>query len=244
MRDPRKALNKIPEGRNLRDSTNGSRPEAGTPRPVTEFSRNLLEILSYSGLSQRELAAHLGINENHLSRLRHGKANPSARLKGSVTLLHRQILWESGAPAKDSSGQLEPGAQKGRWLPLIKWGPFASEIAAGNFASILLDWVPGWGLGVGCYAITIAEEAMEPLVCVGDLVFLDPSVAPKSGDIALVGVNDGSILIRRFYRSGKEGQCARLESAGESYATREMRLSELMFVHAAASLHRVWGPRR
>lgn len=166
---------------------------------------NNLELLVAEAGSASVLARLAKTSNSYLSQIRNQFATAKGTPRGVGDKLAARLEWAMGKPNgwMDESHEVatgdqavdntEPGSGHGSLRPLISWVQAGewTEIA-GDFA--LDDAEDVLPCPIHCSADTfvlrVRGESMEPKFHSGDLIFVDPQVAPVSGRYVVVRLKD------------------------------------------------------
>lgn len=209
-------------------------------RPLGACLRQRREAL---GLSQREVAARLGITDVYISRLELGKTLPSRRLVGPLAealsiepgVLERQWLAVRGPESLEQSGLLDaPRPSPPLMVPVI--GLVGADPEAPDFSDMGLppgastDQVarPPSTASPNAYALVVKGESMTPMLLPGDVLVVDPEKAVRNGDLAIVRDRSGGAYVKAVIR--RHGLWV-LKSYNTAFPEMTRRDAELRFVH-------------
>jgi SOS-response transcriptional repressor LexA len=152
-------------------------------------------------LSQRQLAVKAGIEQATLSRIERGEmdlVSPHvARLAKALAISPEELLHERS--------NVEPVRLNGRLVPVLDF------IQAGTFAGVapyfrdeeMTDFIPTMGgHSEDTFALRIRGESMTPDFREGDIVVIDPEIAPQPEDFVVGKDQGGEATFKRYHRRG------------------------------------------
>ena len=80
---------------------------------------------------------------------------------------------------------------------------------------------------------------MEPELKAGDRVVIAPNLEPRNGDVVLVKLKDGCVMVKMFQRVGLNGGVVRLTSENPLYAALEFPVERVRFVYPVMEFKRM-----
>jgi SOS-response transcriptional repressor LexA len=164
-----------------------------------------LELLVAEAGSAAALARLAGTSESYLSQIRNQLLTAKGTPRGLGDELAAKLERAMGKPNgwmdeaqqefMDERGRYntEPGPEPRRLHPLISWAQARgwAEISGNSEPGYAEDLLP---CPVRCsqdtFALRVRGESMEPKFHDGDLIFVDPQVAPVSGRYVVVHLED------------------------------------------------------
>jgi len=162
--------------------------------------------------TQTALARRSGVAQSTIGRILRGEVNPqSVNLERiakafSMSLAKLAELGQGDLPIGKSFDDLKSVERISR-VALISWdraGSFAD--ASGNPQSgDCEDWMPQPKYsGATTFALRVRGESMEPGYQHGDVIFVDPDVAPAHGKDVVVQLDDcNEVVFKRLVVEGK-----------------------------------------
>ena len=82
----------------------------------------------------------------------------------------------------------------------------------------------------GAYAVSVPNDFMEPRYLLGETVYINPSLPPRTGDFVLARKVDGAVMI---------GQIRHLDSSSITLCVCNGNDVEEVYPRAGLSLHRI-----
>jgi SOS-response transcriptional repressor LexA len=202
------------------------------------FLDKLNRLLSISNGRQRNVAETLGIESSYVSQLLNSKRKPSRQLE---ILLDSKLAELSKLPPSDKFSPVAILPSKRR-VPVVSWAlAGAAEGGVGHFedlATQIEEEVETESRDPNAFAIRIEGDSMEPTVLHGDAVVFEPNRLPRNGQICLAKLKNEKVYLKRFYRTGPEGEAIKLKSENPNYKPIEVKVTDIIFVYPAANLNR------
>ena len=178
------------------------------------------QTLERAGMSQADLARHLGLAPSAISRMLKGerqmKLLEAVQIAAFLGISQDEVLRHAGAGAgvAVSAGPARRGRPPRTHLPLIAGGARAEPIPIRSAARggadqemFLADGPIGYTprpanlTGVrGAYAIYMVGDSMEPRYAQGWLLHINPFKPPIRGRDVVVYKADQAVLIKQFVR--------------------------------------------
>ena len=166
-----------------------------------------LELLVEEAGSATSLARLAKTSESYLSqirnRLRTPKGTPRSVGDSLAEKLERALgkpigwmdepHWQTPEVAKPAIRKPEPDAEISRLYPLISWSQASqgTRISGHNEPDLIGDRLPcPVPCSIKTFVLRVRGESMEPRFHDGDLIFVDPEVAPISGRCVVVQLGD------------------------------------------------------
>lgn len=152
-------------------------------------------------ISQRQLALKAGIEQATLSRIERGEMD---LVSPHVSKLAKAL----GVSANDllqEGSNVEPVRMDGRLIPVLDY------IQAGSFAGVapyfrdeeMTEFIPTMGgHSADTFALRIRGESMAPEFKEGDIVVVDPELAPQPEDFVVGKDAAGEATFKRYHRRG------------------------------------------
>lgn len=191
-------------------------PASPTPGPATSPAPSLGSRIRARrhavGLTQEKLASHCGVSRAAVAQWEAGVTRPS--LDNLVEAAEALDVWLSWLTIGDQSlpGGATPFAATGpanyRELPILGFaeagrddGPAPACGAAPGAGLILADSA----LSPRAFALIIRDDSMAAEFTAGDVIIVDPAVAPRPGDFVLArSQRGGEAIFRKFRPRGAE----------------------------------------
>lgn len=152
-------------------------------------------------ISQRQLALKAGIEQATLSRIERGEmdlVSPHvAKLAKALAVTPEDLIGERSNVA--------PVRLDGRLVPVLDY------IQAGTFAGVapyfrdeeMTDFIPTMGgHSENTFALRVRGESMMPEFREGDIVVIDPEIAPQPEDFVVGKDQGGEATFKRYHRRG------------------------------------------
>lgn len=151
--------------------------------------------------SQRQLARDAGIEQGTLSRIERGEmdlVSPHVeRIAKALQLKPSQMLgFESN---------VEPASQSGRKIAVLDYvqaGALAGVASMFRFAEMTDFVITRENYSADTFALRIRGESMLPEFRHGDIVVIDPSIAPQPEDFVVGKGESGEATFKRYHRRG------------------------------------------
>lgn len=157
--------------------------------------------------TQTALAKKSGVAQSTIGRILRGEVDPqSGNLERiaktfNISLAMLAEMGQEGEPLAEASDDLK-SVERSERVPVISWSQ------AGSIADPLVNPQPGGGeewmprpkySGDRTFALRVRGESMEPGYQHGDIIFVDPDVAPVHGKDVVVRLGDRSkVVLRRL----------------------------------------------
>lgn len=91
--------------------------------------------------------------------------------------------------------------------------------------------------------LIVEGDSMDPEYQEGDRIVVAPNAEPRNRDVVVARLaEEGSAMLKRFFRTGPEGKTIRLESTNPNYAPIIKEISEFRFIYPVVDMRR--KPRR
>lgn len=194
-------------------------------------------------LTQQEFCKLLGIDRTYLARLETGHKFPSARLQADIKEAMARYAEDRRTQSKLSewpgfSDHALPGRLRSRDIPVVSWARAGKGKDYQDLATQIDETVGSHVTDPNAFAVIIEGESMEPDFKAGDRVVVAPNLEARNGDVALVKLTDGRVMLKKFYRRGPEGKIVRLESANAEYPVLEFSTADVSFVYPVMEFKR------
>ncbi len=169
---------------------------------VDEIGNRIRMLREKLGIGQRELARNLNMHQATLSKIERGEMDI---ISPYLSVLAKG-LKVTEAQLAGMELNIEPVRLEGRLVPVLDY------IQAGAFAGVapyfrdeeMTEFVPTTeSYSPDTFALRIRGESMLPEFKEGDIVVIDPSIAPRPGDF-VVGKDGvtGEATFKRYHRRG------------------------------------------
>ena len=166
---------------------------------------NLRLLIAEAG-SAEALARTSGTSGAYLSQIRSGTPYKSGRSRRMGDNLAAKLERATGKPlgwmdephrAEPAREDADPGATGSPWssgggCPLISWVQAGDWTEAPDFADAEARLNCPVRCGPETFVLRVRGESMDPQFREGDLIFVDPSRAPRNGSYVVVRRGDGS----------------------------------------------------
>jgi SOS-response transcriptional repressor LexA len=181
--------------------------------------------------TQTALAKKSGVAQSTIGRILRGEVNPqSGNLERiakafSMSLARLAEIGQEDEPVAEPTDDLKSVERSAR-VALISWAQ------ASSFADGLDNPQPGDGeewmprpkhSGARTFALRVRGESMEPGYQHGDIIFVDPDVAPGHGKDVVVVLDDRNEVV--FKRLVVEGRLEYLKPANPNWPDRIIEIS-------------------
>ncbi len=175
---------------------------------VSEIGEKIRLIRSSRKMTQKAFSASLGIVQGFLCAIERGKKSPSATLLIALQYLYGiNPLWlTSGTGGMYLETKACLPTTIGRpTIPLLKAPPASLDIFS---AAMIQDYILIPDVPKDCFAFECTGDFMAPTIRGGDVVIVQPSEHPQSGDVILLEGQWGDSLLRRYRVRGNEVFCS------------------------------------
>jgi len=191
-----------------------------------EWSRAIRGLMASSRYlkTQTALARKSGVTQSTIGRILRAEVNPQSenleRLAMSFGLSYSALaaIAEGDEPGSGSAENLVPGRTP-RLVPLLSLAQAAksAESVFPNYARDTTDWIecPKKRPGSRTLALRMSGESMEPDYRHGDIVYVDPDVAPIHGKDVVVRLPERNEVT--FKRLVVEGELRYLKALNERW---------------------------
>lgn len=171
------------------------------------LAERLKEARSDKGLSQTALAKLVGIGQATVASIENGRNRGSTYITKIARVLNVSPEWLADGIGDKSASRLDnnvrPITTPGRQVPIIDY------VQAGMWHEIADPFPPGAAfeyiisfseLSDSAFALRIRGDSMSPEFVEGDVIVVDPAVAPRPGSF-VVAKNGGEEATFKKYRS-------------------------------------------
>lgn len=175
---------------------------------IHEKIRRVLE--SNPALTQKGLAAYMGLNPAAVNRMLYGKRNILAE---EIPLIEKYL----GVVLARAAAGAETGAETGNVQYLHSPQPPApNRPTAHNMETVpvyrhthgdIADWTarhPAQAGNAQAFAVYVADDSMAPRYFPGELVYIHPGRPPQAGQDCLILHHDSTMQLARF--AGQSGE--------------------------------------
>jgi SOS-response transcriptional repressor LexA len=97
--------------------------------------------------------------------------------------------------------------------------------------------------GEDAFAMTVADDAMQPMFLQGEMLVFDPALAPDAGDYVLARVG-GNVLFRRYRPGQGGGGTFMLDALNDSYAPVWSDREQVTILGVLVEHHRLRSARK
>lgn len=169
-----------------------------------------------------------------------GDKVPSVRLQ--IEIQERLVQYEEEKRMGERPGfsdQPLPPRLRSRNIPVVSWAAAGKASDYEDLASQIDETVGTHVTDPNAFAVIVEGDSMEPEIKAGDRVVIAPNLEPRNGDIVLVKLKDGRVMLKKFGRSGPNGGTIRLLSENLSYETLEFPVEQVRWVYPAMEFKRL-----
>lgn len=200
-----------------------------------DWTRAVADVMASSKdlKTQTALAKKSGVAQSTIGRILRGEVNPQAGSLERIAKAFSLSLAKLAELGQEGEPDGEPGANPGSIdrparVALISWARASSFADAAEH--IPLDdgeeWMPQpKRSGDRTFALRVRGESMEPGYQHGDIIFVDPDVAPEHGKDVVVRLEDRNEVV--FKRLVVEGALAYLKPSNPNWPDRIIEISAL-----------------
>jgi len=195
---------------------------------VSRMGQSVLrELRKIKGLTQEALGKMVGVSRDTIRRWETEETYPGVEELGALARALEttaSVLLEKNAAIGSGFPRETPGHKGGKFdenvtpirqkLIAIPLYSKASEVCAGGGNVlpqpeiempfwVLEDWVGGPLAPKQVYAIRMEGDSMEPKIPAGSIVVVNPNTEVRSGDVAVVCIDDRMMVKQVFYRGNR-----------------------------------------
>jgi SOS-response transcriptional repressor LexA len=163
--------------------------------------------------TQSALARKSGVTQSTIGRILRGEVDPQSdnleRLAHSFGMSYSALaaIAEGGEPGDVAVENLQPGKIPRRvpLVSLVQAGRFAESACLDSLADAT-DWIefPKRRHGPRTIALRVSGESMEPDYHNGDIIYIDPDVAPLHGKDVIVRLGErNEVTFKRLVIEGE-----------------------------------------
>jgi SOS-response transcriptional repressor LexA len=192
-------------------------------------------------LTQEEFARLLDIDRTYLARLETGAKTPSSVLQSHIKNTIAKLDTESfilPSPRSFSDHALPPRFRS-RDIPVVSWAAAGKAADYQDLATQIDETVGSHVTDPNAFAVIIEGDSMEPEFKAGDRVVVAPNLEARNGDVVLAKLKDGRVMLKRFKRTGPNGQTIELKSDNAIYELLQFPVEEVQFVYPAMEFKRL-----
>lgn len=226
---PLRTENPVPVGFIINDACVAKRKYVSR----VDWTRALAKVMASSKdlKTQTALAKKSGVAQSTIGRILRGEVNPqSGNLERiarafSLSLAKLTELGQEGEPLAEPTDDLKSVKRSAR-VALISWAQAGSSADALNNpqSGDGEEWMPRpKHSGARTFALRVRGESMEPGYQHGDIIFVDPDVAPEHGKDVVVRLDDRNEVV--FKRLVVEGKLEYLKPANPNWPDRIIEIS-------------------
>jgi SOS-response transcriptional repressor LexA len=181
--------------------------------------------------SQGALAKKSGVAQSTIGRILRREVNPQSGNLERIAKAFRMSLAELAEMGQDRERVTDP-TDALKWIERPTRVALISWAQVGSFADATNDPQPSDGeewmprpkhSGDRTFALRVRGESMEPGYQHGDIIFVDPEVAPKHGRDVVARLADSSDVV--FKRLVVEGQFQYLKPANPNWPDKIIEIS-------------------
>ena len=203
-------------------------------------------------LTQEALANKVGISQTMISKLLRGESKSSKHLVKVAQALGVTAEWlEFGTayPSDSShSAELDPlmlaeagsvygVTEKKRGIPVV-----GTTQAGPDRHWEDLRYPTGWGEEYAviesddphAYILRVVGDSMSPRINEGDYVLVEPSTEAQPGDIIVIKLNSGEVMLKYF--RADYGEEIMLESHNHGFTAKTIRKTDIVFIHSISGI--------
>lgn len=164
------------------------------------LARRVKELREQRGWTQQDLAQKLHVARATVASWEIGKNEPSGEMLLKIAqVFDVSIDYLLGFTDDSTSPSKQlPGAIDLRPIPVYN-GANAGRTGGFPDAFQILQWIMIPVKRPGKFGVIIHGDSMEPDICDGDIVVVDPDMEIHNGDMALVIIEDEA-FVKRLYR--------------------------------------------
>lgn len=191
-------------------------------------------------LTQEDLAPVLEICRTWLARLETGEKVPSIKLQRRIqeTFVRYESEKRMAERCGFSDGAL-PARLKCRQIPVVSWAAAGEASDYEDLATQIDETVGTHVTDPNAFVVIVEGDSMEPEIKAGDRVVVAPNLEPRNGDIVLVKLKDGRVMLKKFHRTGTNGGTIRLLSDYLNYETLEFSVEQVRWIYPAMEFKRL-----
>lgn len=198
-----------------------------------DWARALAKVMALSKdlRTQAALAKKSGVAQSTIGRILRGEVDPQSGNLERIAKAFRLSLAELAEMGQEGEPAAEPTdilklVERSTRVALVSW------VQAGSPADSLDNPQPGDGeewmprpkhSSAGTFALRVRGEAMEPSYQPGDIIFVDPDVAPGDGKDVVVQLDDRDEVV--FRRLVIDGRVEYLKPANSTWPGKTIELS-------------------
>jgi SOS-response transcriptional repressor LexA len=195
-------------------------------------------------LTQAELAKLLEVDRAYLARFETGAKVPSARLqthiKETLTRYAADRRTEAMLSAKPGfSDHALPPRLRSRDIPVVSWAAAGKASDYQDLATQIDETVGSHVTDPNAFAVIIEGDSMEPEFKAGDRVVVAPNLEARNGDVVLLKLTDGRVMLKKFQRTGANGTTIRLQSENRNYEPLEYPVEQVQYAYPAMEFKRL-----
>jgi len=159
------------------------------------------------GLSLRDASKLSGVSYVHIRDIELGKKTPSFNIVMALLRAYhadiQEFLKETGYLPAD----VEPAKiKKLRPVPVISWVTAGKwhEVVDPYQPGVAEEWVESDVTGANVFALRVKGDSMEPEFVEGDIIIVNPHIAPKPGDFVIVkNEENGEATFKQLKKYGE-----------------------------------------
>jgi repressor LexA len=194
-------------------------------------------------LTQEELATIVDIGRTWLARLETGQERPSRKLQNRIKDTFARYeedkrLARKLAERPGFSDYALPARFKSREVPVVSWAAAGKARDYEDVASQIDEAIGTHVTDVNAFAVIVEGDSMEPSFLAGDRVVVAPNLEARNGDVVLVKLKDGRVMLKKFGRVGPNGAKIRLLSENLNYETLEFSVDQIQFAYPVMEFKR------
>lgn len=176
---------------------------------------NLQRLMDKHGMSGVGLGAAIGVSQSYISNLLADPSLDRARNIGKGTMAKLCKFFKVDESEFHDPSVLVDDADKVQ-VPDRRYGPInvISWVSAGLFTEPVDEWPPGVSpegdpvfskkkCGPNTFALVVEGDSMEPRFFAGDIIVVDPSLMPQTGDYCIARLK-GEVTFKKYYENGDE----------------------------------------
>jgi SOS-response transcriptional repressor LexA len=191
-------------------------------------------------LTQEEFARVLDIDRTYLARLETGEKTPSSKLQSHIenTIAEMHSNPVPLVTPRNIPSVALPARLRAREIPVVSWAAAGKARDYQDLATQIDETVGTHVADPNAFAVIVEGDSMEPEYRAGDRVIVAPNLEARTGDVVLVKLKDGRVMVKKFHRTGPNGATIRLLSENLNYETLEFSGEQIQFVYPVMEFKR------
>lgn len=231
----------------------------------SNFSSRLRAAREFLGITQENLGKAWGLTGDYIYMLESGRKPFPKKWELKVIELEDEVRKKTGFDLAELTG--EKGAENilsigdrlegdvrladsappylaPRQVPVVGYVAGANMLSNrafnfGDMANQIEDYFTTECRDPNALALIVEGDSMHPEIQAGDWIVVAPNSEPRHGKPAVARLKEeGSAVLKRFFRSGLEGRTIRLESTNPDYQPIVKDITEFQFIYPVVDLKR------